>query len=89
VALREDPVSDLRPDDMGQGPAVEVRVYRHGELVHTERCESEDAAAAVVEWWEETLGIECEVDDLSVAHHESASELGDSIHNDTYPHARS
>lgn len=49
-------------------PTVEVRVYRHGELVHRELCESEEQAALVIEEWSELDGIECEVDDLSVRH---------------------
>lgn len=82
-------MSEVRPDGIGQGPAVVVRVYRHGELVHTERCESEEDAADLVEWWEENPGVECEVDDLSTTHHEDTGEVGASYRNDAYPHPQS
>jgi hypothetical protein len=49
-------------------PTVEVRVFRHGELVHTELCESDEQAALVVEEWAELDGVDCEVDDLSIHH---------------------
>jgi hypothetical protein len=49
-------------------PTVEVRVFRHGELIHRELCESEEQAAVVIDKWSESDGIECEVDDLSVHH---------------------
>lgn len=52
----------------GEAPTVEVVVYRHGELVHRELCESPEAAAAVVEEWSELEGVECFVDDLAVKH---------------------
>lgn len=49
-------------------PTVEVRVYRQGELVRRELCESEEEAASVVQEWSELDGVTCEVDDLSVRH---------------------
>ncbi len=49
-------------------PTIEVRVFRHGELVHTELCESEEQASLVIDEWAELDGVECEVDDLSVHH---------------------
>jgi hypothetical protein len=49
-------------------PTVEIRVFRHGELVHTELCESEEQAALVVDEWSELEGVHCEVDDLTVKH---------------------
>jgi hypothetical protein len=60
-------MSDLF-EEREETPTVEVRVYRHGELVHRELCESEERAALVIEEWSELDGIECEVDDLSVRH---------------------
>ena len=48
--------------------AVEVRVFRHGTLISTERCESVEDAAAVVESRSEEEGIQCEIDDLSYHH---------------------
>jgi hypothetical protein len=65
---KERAMSDMF-DERDETPTVEVRVYRHAELVHRELCESEEQAALVVEEWSELDGIECEVDDLSV-HHE-------------------
>lgn len=50
-------------------PAVEVRVFRYGELIQRVLCESVEEAASVVEHWSELDGTECEVDDLSVHHH--------------------
>ena len=49
-------------------PTTEVRVFRHGELVHQELCESEEQASLVVDEWSELDGVFCEVDDLSVRH---------------------
>jgi len=45
-----------------------VRVWRHGNIVHTELCESDEQARLIVEEWEEMDGVHCEVDDLSVHH---------------------
>jgi len=50
-------------------PTVEVRVFRHGTLVHRELVESEEQAALVVDEWSELDGVRCEVDDLSIRHH--------------------
>jgi hypothetical protein len=47
---------------------IEVRVFRHGDLVHRELCESEEQASLVVDEWAEFDGVQCEVDDLSVRH---------------------
>ena len=55
-------------DERDEAPTVEVRVFRHGELVHRELCESEEQASLVIEEWSELDGVECEVDDLSVRH---------------------
>jgi hypothetical protein len=49
-------------------PTVEVVVYRHGEVVHRELCESAEAATEVVDRWSELDGVECSVDDLAVHH---------------------
>ena len=49
-------------------PRIEVRVYRHGELVQTELCDSEEDATRVVETWSELDDVTCEVDDLTVRH---------------------
>ncbi len=51
-----------------EAPTVEVRVFRDGELVHQELCESEDEAALIVDQWSELEGVRCEVDDLSIRH---------------------
>ena len=73
--------------DTGETPAVEVRVYRDGELVHTELCESEEQAAAIVDWWEETPGVECELYDLSApSPDEGAAEVSPTDISDRYPY---
>jgi len=56
------------PQELGESPTVEVRVYRHGELTHRQLRESVEEAAAVVDAWSELEAVECEVDDLSVKH---------------------
>jgi len=61
-------MSDVLPSELGESPTVEVRVFRLGELVHRQLCESEEEAAAVVDRWIELEGVECEVDDLSTHH---------------------
>jgi hypothetical protein len=55
-------------DERDEAPMLEVRVFRHGELVHQELCESEEQASLVIDEWSELDGVECEVDDLSVHH---------------------
>lgn len=55
-------------DGWDETPTVEVRVWRHGQLLHAELCESDEQAAAVVERWQDVDGVRCEVDDLSVRH---------------------
>lgn len=44
-------------------PTIEVRVYRDGNLVQRELCETDVEAAAVVAAWSEVDGIVCQVDD--------------------------
>jgi hypothetical protein len=61
-------MTEQQVHDWDEAPTVEVRVFRHGELVHTELCESEEQAALVVEQWSELDGVQCEVDDLTVKH---------------------
>lgn len=58
-------MSDLF-EERDEVPTIEVRVFRHGELVHEERCESEEQAALVVDEWSDLDGVECEVGELSV-----------------------
>lgn len=50
-------------------PRIEVRIFRNGELVQREWCDSEDEATQVVDSWSELAGITCEVDDLTIRHH--------------------
>jgi len=61
-------VTDRAFDETGETATIEVRVFRHGELVHRELCESEQQASLVVDEWAEMDGVTCEVDDLSVRH---------------------
>jgi hypothetical protein len=61
------------PDDMDPAPpdttpSIEVTVYRDGEVIHRELCETDLDAEAVVEQWKEVEGTEFQVDDLSVHH---------------------
>ena len=49
-------------------PALRVRVYQDGRLLAEVLCESADEAAGVVRQWEESEGVECELEDLSAAH---------------------
>ena len=55
-------------DEHDQAATIEVRVWRHGQLVHTELCESEEQASLIMEQWQEIDGVRCEVDDLSIHH---------------------
>jgi hypothetical protein len=48
-------------------PSFEVCVYRDGELVERELCETEDDAADAVDAWSEVDGVVCRVQDLSAA----------------------
>lgn len=61
-------MSEPRPEDLGETPTIEVRVYRDGRLIERELCESDEQAVLVVEAGEEIDGVECEVDDLSIRH---------------------
>ncbi len=53
--------------DVGS-PTVRVKVYEHGGLVATIRCESAEEAADIAADWEEQSGYTCEVDDLAAVH---------------------
>jgi len=57
-------------ESLGADPpgTVEVRVYRNGELLHSEVCESEEQAASIVDRWAEYPETTFEVDDLSIRH---------------------
>lgn len=52
-------------DGSTEGRTIEVRVFRHGRLIHREWCESEEQALLVVDDWSEIEGVECEVGGLS------------------------
>jgi hypothetical protein len=49
-------------------PTIEVRVYRRGELVQRELCESEADVEQVLAAWAEIEDVTCQVDDLSYHH---------------------
>ncbi len=73
-----------------EAPTVEVTVYRHGELIHRELCESEEAAADVMERWSDEVGVECFLDDLAVHHREGQilePSAGESDRGEAYPRA--
>lgn len=55
-------------EEGGEVASIEVRVYRHGDLIRRELCESDEQASLVVDEWAELEGVTCEVDDLSVRH---------------------
>lgn len=59
-------------EERDETPTIEVRVFRHGELVHRQLCESEEEAGDVVAAWTERDDVECEVEDMSARH-----QLGD------------
>ena len=61
-------MTEVRPQDVGETPTIEVRIYRRGELIHREFCDSEEQAALAVAEWEDVEDVECEVDDLSPHH---------------------
>ena len=61
-------MSESTFEERDEAPTIEVRVFRHGKLVHRELCESEEQAAVVVDGWSDLDDVECEVDDLSVRH---------------------
>jgi hypothetical protein len=61
-------MSELTPSEFGDSPTVEVIVFRHGDEIHRELCESAEQAAVIVDQWSEQDGVECQVDDLSVHH---------------------
>jgi hypothetical protein len=82
-------MTDVSPE-RDETPTIEVRIYRHGELVHTALVESDEQAALVVEEWAEQDGVTCEVDDLSVRHRPGdihAPEPAD-LRDEPYPAAR-
>ncbi len=58
-------MSDWDVDGSAEARPIEVRVFRHGRLIHREWCESEEQASLVVDDWSEIEGVECEVGDLS------------------------
>lgn len=62
--MTDEPFEQVRDET----PTIELRVFRHGELVHQELCESEEQALLVAENWSELGDVECEVDDLSIHH---------------------
>jgi hypothetical protein len=60
--------NEVRPEDLGETPVIEVRAYRHGELLERRLFESEDEVEAFVASLRDQVDIEVEVDDLSVHH---------------------
>jgi hypothetical protein len=61
-------MDEIRPDDFGSAPTIEVTVYRHGDVVQRVLCESDDEVQSVIDQWGEVEGTEFQVDDLSVQH---------------------
>ncbi|MGZ4690561.1 MAG: hypothetical protein ACXVKA_07480 [Acidimicrobiia bacterium] len=59
------------PDELGETPTIEVTVFRDGQVIHRELCQTDEEATAVAEHWSETGAVECQIDDLSVHHRAS------------------
>jgi hypothetical protein len=57
-------MTDLAEQFRDERPMFEVRVMRHGDLVHHEQTETLEQAAAVVAEWDGEDGVVCEVIDL-------------------------
>ena len=49
-------------------PTIEVCVFRDGELLHRELCESEAEVDSTVEFWSDLDNVTFQVDDLSYHH---------------------
>jgi hypothetical protein len=59
----------VQPEQTEWGtPTIEVRVYRHGEIMRRELCESEAEVEQVLAAWAEFDDAFCQVDDLSYHH---------------------
>lgn len=56
---------EAHQQEMDTAPTLEVLVFRNGDVVHRELCESEEQAAIVIEAWAELDGTTCEVRGLS------------------------
>jgi hypothetical protein len=59
---------DDTPTGFDESPTVEVIVFRDGNEIRRELCESAEQAAAVVDAWSEHEDVHCQVDDLAVHH---------------------
>ncbi len=68
-------------------PRLEVRAFRHGRLIHQERCESEDQALLVVDAWSDVEDVECEIEDLSHRPSEDGKEMDFVERDEQYPEA--
>lgn len=82
-------MTDQQSRQWEETPTVEVRVFHHDGLVHTELCESEEQAALVVAQWSEFDNVRCEVGDLTVKDRpEDASEPRPAVAaGEDYPHS--
>jgi hypothetical protein len=58
-------MSEAQQRDIDETATIRVRVYRNGELIHEELCESEEQARLVALGWEEFEAVRCDVDQLS------------------------
>ena len=56
------------PRQPGDVASVEVRLYRNGDLVHRQLCESAEEAGSLVEQWAERGITRVDIDDLSTRH---------------------
>ena len=81
-------MTDYR-DTAKQTPVVEVVVWRDGEVVHRQFCDSEGEAASVAAEWTEVANAEAWVDDLTIRHGDTdilAAEPPAADLSETYAH---
>lgn len=56
-------MTDIAAREFGERGSIEVRVRRHGVVVHEEWCETAEQAAEVVGAWGDADGVEVDVFD--------------------------
>lgn len=66
---------DAHVQDPGSAPITEVVVFRNGEEIFRQPCESEQEAADIIAYWEEQPGVECAVVDLTTGRDEGAADI--------------
>ena len=69
-------MTEIGAFDPSSTPTGEVRVYRGSDVIASEWCDSEDAAAEAVARWSEQPGLRCVVHDLVAPAGVDAAEIG-------------